>query len=265
MNKSTLRKFVFPMLAALLLLVPATVRPARALTCQVTPNTVAINLSYHGATLTVTGENTAGDELVIRIGNAAGDAHYKYMGKAGGFFWMKKGDVGFKNVPGVYLLYTSRDIEYLFDPAGQKANLIGYEALREAAEMETSSDELNGDKARWKEEFIRFKEHQKLYAIHSGTITRQHGATSDTYAVEVAWPYQAAPGTYTVEAMAVRNGQVAERAETSFTVGRTGVVAWLSNLAFNRPAVYGIMAVVVAIIAGFAVGMVFRKGGGGAH
>lgn len=262
MCKSTIRKFVIPLLAALLLLPLAAVRPAHALTCQVTPNTVAINLSYHGATLNVSGENTAGDELVIRIGNAAGDAHYKYMGKAAGVFWMKKGDVGFKNVPEVYLLYTSRDIEHLLDPAGQKANLIGYEALKEAAEMETASDELNGNEARWKEEFIRFKEHQKLYAIHSGTITRQHGAASDAYQVEVAWPYQAAPGTYTIEAMAVRDGQVMERAQTEFSVARTGVVAWLSNLAFNSPAAYGIMAVVVAIIAGFAVGLVFRKGGG---
>jgi len=265
MTKSILRKLVTPLLAALLLLPLAAIRPAQALTCKVNPNTVAINLGYHGSTLSVTGENTAGDELIIRVGNAAAETHYKYMGKAGGLFWMKKGNVGFKNVPGVYLLYTSRDIEHLLDPAGQKANLIGYEALKAAAEMETPSAELNGNEAKWKEEFIRFKEHQNLYAIHSGAVTRQHGATSDTYQAEVVWPYQAAPGTYTVEAMAVRNGQVVERAETSFTVGRTGVVAWLSNLAFNSPAAYGIMAVVVAIIAGFAVGLVFRKGGGGAH
>jgi len=265
MTKSTIKQFATPLLAALLLMVLATAQSASALTCKVNPNTVAINLSYHGATLTVTGENTAGDELVIRIGNAAGETHYKYMGKAGGFFWMKKGNVGFKNVPGVYLLYTSRDIEHLLDPAGQKANLIGYEALKAAAEMETTSDELNGNEAKWKDEFIRFKEHQNLYAIHSGTVTRQHGATSDTFQAEVAWPYQAPPGTYTVEVMAIRNGQVAERSESSFTVARTGVVEWLSNLAFNSPAAYGIMAVVVAIVAGFAVGMIFRKGGGGAH
>jgi len=265
MIKATIQKFVTPLLAASLLLALATVQPAQALTCKVNPNTVAIDLSYHGATLTVTGENTAGDELVIRIGNAAGETHYKYMGKAGGFFWMKKGNVGFKNVPGVYLLYTSRDIEHLLDPAGQKSNLIGYEALKGAAEMETTSTELLGNEAKWKDEFIRFKEHQNLYAIHSGTVTRQHGTASDTYQAEVAWPYQAPPGTYTVEVMAIRNGQVAERAQTSFTVARSGVVAWLSDLAFNSPAVYGIMAVVIAIVAGFAVGMIFRKGGGGAH
>lgn len=261
MFKVNIRKFISVLPAALLLL-PLLSGSAQALTCRVSPDQIAINLGYHGATLTVTGENTAGDELIIRIGNAAGEAHYKYIGKAGGFFWMKKGDVGFKNVPGVYLLYTSRDIEHLLDPAGRQANLIGYEALKEAAEMETASDELNGNEARWKEEFIRFKEKEGIYAIHSGTITRQHGAASDTYQAQVAWPYQAAPGTYTVEAMAVRDGQVVERAEASFTVARTGSVAWLSNLAFNRPAAYGIMAVVIAIIAGFAVGMVFRKGGG---
>lgn len=251
-------------LAALLLTLGLTLGavPARAVTCQVTPAEVKIGLNYHGASLTVTGENQAGDDLIIRIGNEAGEAHYKYMGKASGLFWMKKGDVSFKNVPGVYLLYSSREMEHLLDEAAQKANLIGYKALQEAAEMESASPEVQGDEARWKSEFIRFKQKQNLYAIHTSTVTRQHGQANDTYSVEVAWPFQAPPGTYTVETLALRDGQVAERARASFTVARTGVVAQLTDLAFNKAALYGIMAVVIAIIAGFAVGMIFKKGGG---
>jgi len=259
-----MNKFIALRLAAILLLLGLTLTPglARAVTCQVSPAQVDISLNYHGATLTVTGENVAGDDLIIRISNEAGDAHYKYMGKASGLFWMKKGDVSFKNVPGVYLLYSSRELENLLGEEAQMANQIGYPALQEAAEMEAANAEVQSDEARWKTEFIRFKEKQNLYVIHTGTVTRQHGQANDTYQVEVAWPFQAPPGTYTVEALAIRDGQVAERGQTSFTVARTGVVAQLTDLAFNKAALYGIMAVVFAIIAGFAVGMIFKKGGG---
>ncbi|MBU0676021.1 MAG: TIGR02186 family protein [Proteobacteria bacterium] len=259
MNTTLISRFAVLLVLIGLTFTPA---PAHAVTSKVSPDNIKINLTYHGATLSVTGENVAGDDLIIRIGNEADDAHYKYMGKAGGLFWMKKGDVSFKNVPGVYLLYSSRELENLLDDAAQTANLIGYKALTEVAEMETPSAELKGDEARWKNEFIRFKEKQNLYAIHTGTVTRQHGQTNDTYQVEVAWPFQAPPGEYTVEAMAVRNGQVVERSRAQFTVERSGVVAKLSDLAFNNAALYGMMAVIIAIIAGFAVGMIFKKGGG---
>ncbi|MBI5556914.1 MAG: TIGR02186 family protein [Deltaproteobacteria bacterium] len=240
-------------------------RPAQALTCRVSPDKVPIGLNYHGATLAVSGENKAGDDMIIRITNDKGEAHYKYIGKAGGLVWMKKGDVSFTNVPGVYLLFSSGDLEHLLGSEERQANQIGYDAMKEAAEMETGSPELQGASPRWKDEFIRFKEKQKLYAIHPGAVTRQHGRDSDTYQLEVAWPYQAGPGTYSVEAMAVRDGKVVEREQTRFTVQQAGVVKQLSGLAFNNASIYGIMAVLIAIFAGFAVGMIFRKGGGGAH
>jgi len=259
-----MNKIIASRLSALVLLLALTLTagPARALTCQVSPSRIDIKLNYHGATLTVTGENVAGDDLIIRIGNQAGEAHYKYLGKASGLFWMKKGDVGFKNVPGVYLLYSSRELDNLLDETAQKANLIGYKALEDVAEMESASPELREDETHWKNEFFRFKEKQNLYAIHTGTVTRQHGQDNDNYRVEVAWPFQAPPGDYTVEAMAIRGGQVVERAQAGFSVERAGIVAQLSGLAFNNAALYGIMAVVIAIIAGFAVGMIFKKGGG---
>ena len=46
------------------------------------------------------------------------------------------------------------------------------------------------------------------------------------------------------------------------TVVRSGIVAKLSNLAFNHAAIYGIIAIVIAMAAGFAVGALFKKGGG---
>lgn len=255
-------KYTLCMLFISAMLAFSTAGPVYALTVQVSPDNVAINLGYHGAKLQITGQSRAGDDLIIRITNANGDAHYKYIGKAGGLVWMKKGDISFQNVPGVYLLYSSRDLELLLDPAEQKANVIGFDALKETLEIETANEEFQQDKARWQDEFIRFKEKENLYITQTGTVTRKHGQKSDDYQVEVSWPYQAATGDYTVESIAVRNGKIVERATTNFTVERAGIVKKLTDLAFNRAALYGIMAVLIAMVAGFAVGLVFKKGGG---
>ena len=242
----------------------AGLKPAAALTAKVSPEVVPINLSYNGATLTVSGQSRAGDDLIIRITSENAEAHFKYIGKAGGLVWMKKGDISFKNVPGVYMLYSTRDLEHLLDPATQKANLIGYDALKEVSAVVGEDEEVTRDPKKWMDEFFKFKEKENLYGIKTGTVTRQHGEANDTYEVEVAWPYQAATGSYKIEALAVRDGKIVDRAETSFVVERAGMVKKLTDLAFNNSALYGIMAIVIAIVAGFAVGMIF-KGSGGAH
>jgi len=236
-------------------------QPSQAVTCKVA--NVPITLKYHGANLVVSGENVAGDDIIIRISTEAAEAHYKYKGKAGGIFWMKKGDVSFENVPEVYLLFSTREMDKLLDPANLHANKIGFDALKKSATMVTDSAELQGQEDNWKDQFIRFKQNLNLYAVRTGTITRQHGQTSDTYTLDVKWPSQATPGTYTVEALAIRDGKVVEKASSKFTVEQAGMVKLLSNMAFENASLYGIMALVIAIVAGFAVGLIFK--GGGSH
>jgi hypothetical protein len=59
----------------------------------------------------------------------------------------------------------------------------------------------------------------------------------------------------------VRDGGVVARAEQEVKVDLVGFPALLSRLAFGHAALYGILAAVVAIIAGFAVGVVFQAKG----
>ena len=80
--------------------------------------------------------------------------------------------------------------------------------------------------------------------------------------MDVAWPYQAPPGIYTVDVLAVRDGNVVDHASTHLEVKSTGMVKALSKMAFDQAGLYGIMAVVIALLAGLAVGAIFKKGGG---
>jgi len=235
--------------------------PARAaLTTEVTPQNIPINLFYHGAKLNIKGNSDANDDLIIKISSEPVDAHMKFKGKAAGLFWMKIGDISFEQVPAVYLLATSRNIDNLMQKDECIKEGIGFESIKARSKVECSAPDINQDK--WIEEFVKFKKAEKLYRIQEGIITINQGAGGNEYQLDIDWPYQAGPGTYNIEVLAVRNGMVVDRTETSLTVARTGIVAKLSNLAFNQAAVYGIIAIVVAMAAGFAVGALFKKGGG---
>lgn len=230
---------------------------ARAtVTTEVNPQNIAIDLLYHGTKLSIKGQSDANDDIIVKIDTDPIDAHMKYKGKAAGIFWMKLGDMSFEHVPAIYLLASSQKLENLLSKEERIQTGIGFESIKAATTMESSASGMDQDS--WIDEFIKFKKAEKLYKIEEGTVTKGQGG----YQLDIDWPFQAGPGTYNIEVMAIRDGKVVDRTQTNLTVARAGIVATLSNLAFNQAAVYGIIAIVVAMAAGFAVGALFKKGGG---
>jgi len=262
MKRTIMNSFRSLAMAAVVLLGLAVlpVPSAQALTCSVTPDNIPITLSYHGAQLTITGQSASTDDLIVTITSEPADTALKYKEKVGGLVWMKKGSLEFKDAPRVYLLHSTADLSRILGAAELNQHLLGFDALRGHIRIEDSQgNEADG---KWFDEYLKFKKQEKVYDAQEGTIVRQHGVEGNTYQVEVSWPYQAPPGTYKVEVFAARDGKVVDRAATQFEVKSTGITSILSKMAFDQAGLYGIMAVVIALIAGLAVGAIFKKGGG---
>lgn len=233
---------------------------ALAVTCEVSPREIPITLTYHGAKLTISGQSAPNDDLVLKISSEPHDTAMKNYEKVGGLVWMKKGSMEFKGVPRVYLVNTTADLNLILSEPERRRYQLGYEAMAKATRIEDGKGAAADGK--WFDEFIRFKDKEMVYKIHQGTIIRQHGEKGNTFEIVVDWPYQAPPGSYNVNLLAVSNGKVVDQAATTFEVKRVGVIAALSKMAVEQSALYGIMSVVIALAAGLAVGAVFKKGGG---
>jgi uncharacterized protein (TIGR02186 family) len=232
-------------------------QPSSAVSTQASPAHVDISLFYHGAPIEITGQGNPGEEVIVKVTAAPEAIHLKYKGKAGGIFWMKLGTLIFDNLPGTYLLATSGSIDNILSSAEQEKEAVGLKALQKQAKIKADDGELPaGD---WFQEFIDFKRGEKLYSLQEGAVKV---AANGTYQYTLNWPYQAPPGTYTVETITAKNGQVTGRSEAAITVQMTGIVAKLEEMSTNNRAMYGILSILVALAAGFGVGMIFKKGGG---
>lgn len=235
-------------------------RAADRLTSEITPNHIPVTIGYHGTSLTVKGRSDGDTHLLIKITNKSRHAELKYKAKVGGIVWMKKGKLTFKNLPDIYMLFGTKNPETLLTPAELKQYHIGYKSLIADAKVE---DEQGKEAERkWLQDFISFKEHDGLYLIKNDAIQREQGGN---FKLVIDWPFQAGPDKYTVETFAVREGRIIDRTTQHVEVERSGLIAALSGMAFEHPALYGIMAVIVAMVAGFSVGTIFKKGGGGGH
>ncbi len=231
-----------------------------ALTVTVNNDHINIDFFYHGSTVSIGGVSDAGTDLIMKIATPGGHQSLRKKGKVAGFLWMNVGELKFDHVPSMYSLHSTKKISDILTEGERDKYLIGYGSLGKQTEIQPIASEA--DKAKWFDEFVKFKEASKLYSESEGDISLSVKAGEQHYYVLSPWPYQAAPGEYIVTIYAVRDKKVVETAETKVLVEQVGMVKSLAVMAKNSAALYGTISIIAALLAGFGVGLIFRKGGG---
>ena len=231
------------------------------LTTKVNHDHINIDFFYHGSEVNVSGVSAPGTDIVIKITSPEALQILRKKGKAAGLLWMNVGELEFERTPNLYFLYSTQKINDILNHDEMDRYVIGYPALKKHIEV----GQVNGEdeKTKWFNEFVKFKELSRLYTISFGQIILNQTGIGQNYSINLSWPYQAAPGEYLVTVYAVKDKKVLEKSEARMIVEQVGIVKSLANLAKNNGAIYGIISIVVALAAGFGVGIVFRKGGGG--
>jgi hypothetical protein len=237
-------------------------KPASAmLTARANHDHITVDFFYHGSTVSVKGESDPGVDLVIKITSPEGHQVLKQKGKVGGLLWMNVGQLKFEQTPNFYAVYSTKKLDEILNREEQEKYVIGYPAL--AKHVEVAPVANAEEKAKWFDEFVKYKEASKVYACSAGKIaTTANPAGRQEYYILTDWPYQAAPGDYLVTVYAVKDGKVVEQAVSKVNVEQVGIVKTLATMAKNSAAFYGILSIGIALGAGFGVGLIFRKGGG---
>lgn len=231
------------------------------LTAKANHDHITIDFFYHGSTVSVRGISEPGTDLVIKITSPEGHQVLKQKGKVAGVLWMNVGQLKFEQTPNFYEVFSTKKVEDILSREEMEKYVIGYPAL--AKHVEITPVVTEEEKAKWFDEFVKFKEASKVYVTSSGKIeTTMNADGKQEYYVLTDWPYQAQPGDYLVSVYAVKDNKVMEQAQSKVNVEQVGMVKTLATMAKNSPAIYGFLSIGVALGAGFGVSLVFRKGGG---
>jgi len=265
MSKLRIIAFLIPALSVLSFIFPC--ETSADLMVKADHDNIKIGFFYHGDTVTISGDLDAGRygdqdpiDLVVKIASPDSHQAFRKKGKVGGLLWMTVGNLKFEHVPNLYLLYSTGKLEDVLDPEEMDKNEIGYPALKRRVEIDPLLSEE--EKTRWFNEFVKFQEASNLYARSSGGVTTNLQGGRLTYHIETVWPYQAPPGDYLATVYAIKNKRVTEKTETKIHVEQVGTVKALAEMAKNNAAFYGLISILIALIAGFGVGVIFGKGGG---
>jgi hypothetical protein len=252
---------VFPGTRALLILglLLAGALPARGAEPGLTISPAAVNIGafFNGQTVTVSGTIPAGTQAVLEVMGASTDEHLMRKGRRGGL-WMNVGEIKVQDAPSLYLVMSTA--KELLTKAPPEATW-GYRALEKR--LAFSGNIEPAERPEFLQQFLELKESEQIYASWPGAIklTPATGAESSVTA-SFPLPTNTRPGDYKVCLSVIRDGRVVSHDCAGLTVALVGFPAWLATLAYQHGAAYGVLAVVIAIVTGFAMGFIFKGGGG---
>jgi hypothetical protein len=224
----------------------------------VVPDRVEIGAFYRGSEVSISGTIPVGAEAVVEVTGKETAEKLLRKGRRGGL-WMNVGELEVRGVPSLYLAMSTSSV-LLSQATGGGA--WGYPAL--TRKMELAGPGTAAEQAQLRDQFIKLKESQGLFGVFPGALTVASGpGNSRTVKGVFTLPTKIKPDTYKVRLSVIEQGKVTAVDPGELTVVMAGFPAMLKELAHNHALLYGVLAVVIAIVTGFSMGYLFKKGGGG--
>lgn len=212
---------------------------------------IAITAGFSGTELLLFGAvEGSGDVVVVVRGPKRRELVRRKERVAG--IWVNGRTVAFENAPAYYRVAATSALDTIASSKTLGRLGIGADHL----DFSVAEADAEGPVGEFRTALLRNKRKSKLYGAEVGKVTVMGGRLFRT---SVSFPATVPTGTYTVDVYMFRKGRVVGRFEKPLTVQKAGIEASIFNFAHENSAMYGIIAILIALVAGWAAGAVFRK------
>ena len=235
-------------LALLLLLARA---EAQELTADLSDHLIAISSDFTGADMLVFGTTDGPGDIIVTVRGPRSPVVVREKERAFGI-WLNAASMRFDNVPAFYALAASRPPETVMTEDVRRLNEIGLDQLRLVAEP-------GADDARataFREALLDLKTREGLYAAEPAKVTF---LGDRLFRAAIHFPASVPVGRYAVDVALVQDGHIVRSFSPSLLVHKVGFGADVFDFAYEDAALYGLLAVLGAAMAGFLGSLLFRR------
>lgn len=169
-----------------------------------------------------------------------------------GPIWANRDFRTLKDIQGYYAVTSTRPLDLILPDKKLKELEIGLDQLKVDFEEPVSSVETRD----FRDGFIRNMKKKKLYNQQEGTISILDGIL---FRAILEFPSNMPVGDYQVDVYLLRDREIILTENSRLEVGKTGLERVIYSFAHEYPPLYGIMAVIVALFAGWLGGFITRK------
>lgn len=225
---------------------------ARTVVADLTDHLIAIDTAFVGAEVVLFGAvDGSGDIAVVVRGPERREQVQRKERIAG--VWLNRDIVPFDRVPLFYAVASSRPLPEIAPPALRARLGLGLDVLRLEPE---DPDQPNLNVAAFRAGLIRNKQAADLYVREPGVV-RFLGQR--LFRTTLTFPANVPPGSYMVEAYHFRDGEVVGAQSSVLVVTKVGFEAALFDYATQDGLLYGLVALLIAVVSGWGAGYVFRR------
>jgi uncharacterized protein (TIGR02186 family) len=242
-------------IAIFLLVQPAHSKP---LVADISSNFITIHTAFEGTELMLFGARNDPGDIVVVIRGPMRDATVRRKDRIFGI-WVNRTQEVFESIPGFYALAASRQYEQIeksiyFDSLG-----IGYEeAITPPRLLRTAmmAEDERAQREIFSRALLRELRQRNLY----GTLTGEVEFIGETlFKVRIPFPDNVPRGEYTAEVYLFSDGELMGGHTSPISVHKTGFDAFVYEMAHENPLTYGILAVIVALVAGWMASFIFER------
>lgn len=165
--------------------------------------------------------------------------------------WVNVDALTLPSVPSFYAVATTAPLDQIISPETDAEYRI---SVRQAIRAEQSIGEV-GDRAMYSEALLRIRERAAQYLSLDRFV---HLDRAVLFRANVRLPANLTEGAYTTRMYLVRDGAVVSQYRTAIFVRKDGLERWLNQLAYDQPLLYGLLALVIAVAAGWGASVLFR-------
>ena len=213
---------------------------------------IEIDSNFAGTSILLFGAtDMAGDVVVSVRGPEAPIVVRRKLRSVG--VWVNQEAIAFRNVPGYYFVATSSPLEDIAPEEFLSREQLGSNRLLlEAIWFDTS-----GDADEFRAALHRHRESDSLYNSEPGVV---EFIDERLFRTTIDLPAHVPTGDYLVEAMLLVDGEVLSTRTSGLTIEKAGFSADVSTFARTDEALYGVIAIALALVAGWLGSFAFRKG-----
>lgn len=240
-------------LLALFLAVAAFGSSARGepLVADLSNHLIAITAGFTGADLLLFGTTDGPGDVIALVRGPTGHSVVRRKDRLFGI-WINNVSLDFDNVPNFYALATSQPLDQLLTGDTAERYGIGLDHLG----IHAAADSPPAKTQEMLDALNRIKVREGLFRPVAGKITFLGGRL---FRADFHFPSNVPTGSYLVEILLVRDGQIASAQTTPLIVSKIGVGADIFQFAHRHAAAYGIAAILIALVAGWTAHLAFRR------
>jgi uncharacterized protein (TIGR02186 family) len=168
-----------------------------------------------------------------------------------GGIWVNSASRTFPGVPGFYAVLSTRPVKAITTEETLKSVGIGFDNLDFGKTGEDDAKE-----AAFRSALIRLKQDQNLFQDHDDGVSF---IGRSLFRASVDLPVNVPIGRYTTDVYLFRDGTLISKNESTIEVSQVGFERVVYLLARQHPFIYGLAAVVIAVLVGLLGWVVFRR------